>query len=277
MVILFPGSRYSKDAGIFTVAVPGNGNAIFDMSKKEDFSLFAEVDAVFELLKELSKDPTLVNDGIPDIFAVTISSLKAVRHRYGEDSLQAQGAAILLKGVLPKITSQFAKLYHGNAVIEVLTLEWQGNLSDKYPQALEQVYKHLQPHLQSQSLQMFQHDLPGVNLKDDLDELVKDSLCGSLQSKLLTMQPNLKVTCLGPHHRVRRDAELSDSPKNTIPFDLKTLVIYDSTFPVAFNIWLWLVIGLALALYVISLVLWTMDPGRDSIIYRMTSQRIKTE
>jgi len=34
---------------------------------------------------------------------------------------------------------------------------------------------------------------------------------------------------------------------------------------------------LALALYVISLVMWYLDPGRDSIIYRMTSQRIKTD
>ena len=54
-------------------------------------------------------------------------------------------------------------------------------------------------------------------------------------------------------------------------------VAYDRNYPVIFNIWLWLVIALALSLYAVSIIMWEMDPGRDSIIYRMTSQRIKTE
>ena len=53
--------------------------------------------------------------------------------------------------------------------------------------------------------------------------------------------------------------------------------VYSADYPVIFNICLWLLVVLALALYVISLVMWYLDPGRDSIIYRMTSQRIKTD
>lgn len=52
---------------------------------------------------------------------------------------------------------------------------------------------------------------------------------------------------------------------------------YDDTFPAIFNIWLWLLIIIGLALYAVCLVLWYMDPGRDSVIYRVTSQRMKTE
>ena len=52
---------------------------------------------------------------------------------------------------------------------------------------------------------------------------------------------------------------------------------YTEDYPVIFNIWLWLVIIIALALYIVCLIMWYMDPGSDSIIYRMTSQRIKAD
>ena len=52
---------------------------------------------------------------------------------------------------------------------------------------------------------------------------------------------------------------------------------YSEDYPIIFNIWLWLLVVLVLTIYVVCLVMWYMDPGRDSIIYRMTSQRIKTD
>ncbi|XP_048396735.1 renin receptor [Stegostoma tigrinum] len=52
---------------------------------------------------------------------------------------------------------------------------------------------------------------------------------------------------------------------------------YNYNYAVVFNIVLWLMIGLALAVIIVAYNLWNMDPGYDSIIYRMTSQRIKME
>ncbi len=52
---------------------------------------------------------------------------------------------------------------------------------------------------------------------------------------------------------------------------------YDELFPVMFNIVLWLSIVLILAIIGVSYGMWHMDPGRDSIIYRMTSTRIKKD
>jgi len=51
---------------------------------------------------------------------------------------------------------------------------------------------------------------------------------------------------------------------------------YDDDYPVVFNIILWMTLFLALAVYVISYGLWNLDPG-DTIIYRMTSQRMKID
>lgn len=48
-------------------------------------------------------------------------------------------------------------------------------------------------------------------------------------------------------------------------------------YPVIFNIVLWLCIAMGLALLWICWGIWHMDPGRDSVIYRMTSQRTKKD
>nr|CAG31091.1 hypothetical protein RCJMB04_2e4 [Gallus gallus] len=52
---------------------------------------------------------------------------------------------------------------------------------------------------------------------------------------------------------------------------------YNYNYSVIFNIILWMMIGLALAVIVISYNLWNMDPGYDSIIYRMTNQKIRMD
>lgn len=41
----------------------------------------------------------------------------------------------------------------------------------------------------------------------------------------------------------------------------------------AFNICLWTSVALVLTTYAICHSLWNMDPGRDSIIYRLTATR----
>lgn len=52
---------------------------------------------------------------------------------------------------------------------------------------------------------------------------------------------------------------------------------YNFEYAVIFNIVLWLMIVLALAVIAISYSLWNMDPGYDSIIYRMTNQKIRMD
>uniref|UniRef100_A0A8C4QB67 Renin receptor n=1 Tax=Eptatretus burgeri TaxID=7764 RepID=A0A8C4QB67_EPTBU len=52
---------------------------------------------------------------------------------------------------------------------------------------------------------------------------------------------------------------------------------YSSNYSVIFNICLWLCILLLLALILIAYSLASMDPGSDSLIYRVSSQRLKLE
>ncbi|XP_037095544.1 renin receptor [Syngnathus acus] len=52
---------------------------------------------------------------------------------------------------------------------------------------------------------------------------------------------------------------------------------YNFNYAVIFNIILWLMIVLVLAVIAVGYNLWNMDPGYDSIIYRMTNQKIRMD
>jgi len=59
--------------------------------------------------------------------------------------------------------------------------------------------------------------------------------------------------------------------------DINLAPVYSSNYPVIFNILLWFGVVFAFALLAISMFIADMDPGRDSIIYRMTSTRMKKD
>ncbi|KAH3797674.1 renin receptor-like [Dreissena polymorpha] len=58
---------------------------------------------------------------------------------------------------------------------------------------------------------------------------------------------------------------------------MKVAPDYDENYPVIFNIVLWLMILMAIAVIAICYGIWNIDPGRDSIIYRMTTTRLKKD
>ncbi|XP_071286397.1 renin receptor [Agelaius tricolor] len=78
-----------------------------------------------------------------------------------------------------------------------------------------------------------------------------------------------------PLSRKTRSILQASQSKNDNPYNLAYPYNYD--YSVIFNIVLWMMIGLALAVIVISYNLWNMDPGYDSIIYRMTNQKIRMD
>jgi len=74
--------------------------------------------------------------------------------------------------------------------------------------------------------------------------------------------------------------KVRQAPATLAPPDIDLNLADDVSedYPVIFNIILFLAITLILALIAISVALATMDPGRDSLIYRVTSaQRFKKD
>jgi len=81
-------------------------------------------------------------------------------------------------------------------------------------------------------------------------------------------------------HRVRRQAVTPSTTVDTTTDGLQSLNLgksYSDIYPAIFNIILWLMIALGLAVASVSYCIWFMDPGRDSVIYRMTANRMKKD
>lgn len=82
------------------------------------------------------------------------------------------------------------------------------------------------------------------------------------------------VATKSEHKRARRAAEATEPAPSD---DINLAKEYSENYPVIFNIILWFGVVMIFSLYAIAYAIAGMDPGRDSIIYRMTSTRIKKE
>jgi renin receptor len=78
--------------------------------------------------------------------------------------------------------------------------------------------------------------------------------------------------------REKRNVRVVRSDPLPDPIDSLNLALsYSDDYPVIFNIILWFSVVLTFSLLAISYTIGYMDPGRDSIIYRMTSTRMKKD
>ena len=94
-----------------------------------------------------------------------------------------------------------------------------------------------------------------------------------LSSGWSDFQCSQNVFCMQANFKVIHFSLLQSETDN--PYNLA--YPYNYNYSVIFNIILWMMIGLALAVIVICYNLWNMDPGYDSIIYRMTNQKIRMD
>ncbi|XP_054269657.1 ATPase H(+)-transporting accessory protein 2-like isoform X2 [Macrosteles quadrilineatus] len=81
----------------------------------------------------------------------------------------------------------------------------------------------------------------------------------------------LVLVLLSDAAHTRRFRRAADEAK------LNLAPVYDENYPVFFNIFLWFTIAFIMSIIATSMVTACMDPGRDSIIYRMTSTRMKKD
>ncbi|XP_033759893.1 renin receptor-like [Pecten maximus] len=103
-------------------------------------------------------------------------------------------------------------------------------------------------------------------ITDDFRHLYKDNV----MVEVLTLTP--KAEGFVRKARSLKAAEVtSDIPDMNLSKD------YDEDYASVFNIILWLMIVMAIVLFAVCYGMWNIDPGRDSIIYRMTTTRLKKD
>jgi renin receptor len=67
------------------------------------------------------------------------------------------------------------------------------------------------------------------------------------------------------------------TPKISNKIIVNKAIFYASNYPAAFNIIFWTSLIIALAVFGSAYMTCSMDPGTDTVIYRMTSQRMKKD
>lgn len=116
----------------------------------------------------------------------------------------------------------------------------------------------------------------------DASTLVSDFLNKMTEQLKTLYKDNVVVEVLAVHsphdNLIRKSRSLKaveETKKNVTGYNLA--MDYDEMYPVTFNICLWLMILLAITVFGVCYSIWNMDPGRDSIIYRMTTTRLKKD
>lgn len=110
-------------------------------------------------------------------------------------------------------------------------------------------------------------------LKDSINELT-DAADKAYKGTALIVALNTAEA----HARAKRQAASSPSASPITKAKEHNIVAgRDPNFAVFFNIFFWFLFAFFFTLLAVSLAIGTMDPGRDSIIYRMTSTRMKKD
>lgn len=98
---------------------------IFDLQSETEASLVAEVAFVYNFIRALKSDAKLaaaVADEVPDFFAFSFSSLKALKEQHGEESAAFTAAVTMTIKVIKYAVEQIDALYGGRAVTAVAAL-----------------------------------------------------------------------------------------------------------------------------------------------------------
>ncbi|CAF0728420.1 unnamed protein product [Brachionus calyciflorus] len=103
------------------------------------------------------------------------------------------------------------------------------------------------------------------NLLRKLSKVFSDKCSGDLVSYLLHTSTPI---------RARRQTISGNVLERSI---VNEAVFYSDQYPAMFNLIFWTSLILGLAVFGISYSMWNMDPGLNTVIYRMTSQRIKKD
>ena len=276
--VLISGYVYNEQQQIVTVNIKGL-ELSYNLDDKTDFKLFSELVYMLWQHEEIEHSKALVRDGAPDLYQLSISALKGIEKKYGADSKQMQGALLLIEKFVEKIVKKFVQLYDGNIFIVGVTVISDTDFfvanKDKFKPALKLLQES------KVMLANFDNSGPEIHVVNKMESDAQQKLCEAIQRSVAHSNKFLKFKCANelPVHRLAKRSllEYVDNPEVSEADRLNLSSYYDDMFPVIFNMWFWLMVVLALTVYATSLAMWNMDPGRDSIIYRLTQQKIKSE
>ncbi|XP_050461405.1 uncharacterized protein LOC126856696 isoform X2 [Cataglyphis hispanica] len=212
------------------------------------------------------------HDSGTDVYWLVVSALRAVLDLHGNTSAVANEAYMLLNDAMEHVSKAFVNAYDGKVVISAFT-----NDASKVRNA------------RSVLLERQRRDTKQDGEQDEQNNKKDEEEIDNMNS---TNEPNT-VDSTTERTGVQDDNGTSeksvlDSDNKEYKIDTNTQTIgqpefsgrsktYTENYPVIFNILLWFGVIFFFSLLAICIAIADMDPGRDSIIYRMTSNRMKKD
>ncbi|XP_076298730.1 ATPase H(+)-transporting accessory protein 2 isoform X2 [Lasioglossum baleicum] len=236
-----------------------------NLNKEEDKKFLEEVQLLHAIAK---KAPSAIKpDSKPDVYWLVVSGLQPVFDAYGSNSTSSKEALVLLNNALNMVRDAFIEAYDGQVLIVAFT-----NDASKVH------------HIRSVTLERQRRESATQNedeekKNEDEEESITDSAS--------TNEPNsdTRDTTVNSDSGVTETdqdqnnmGENMNSNTQITGQEIKNISKkYTQNYPIIFNIVLWFGIIFVFSLLAICITIGDMDPGRDSIIYRMTSNRMKKD
>ncbi|XP_031777735.1 renin receptor isoform X1 [Nasonia vitripennis] len=267
------------------------------LKNDEDRKFLEEI----QLLRAIAKKvPSAVSaDGKPDVYWLVVSGLKPVFDIHGKNSVAAKEALTLLNEALHDVNKAFMDAYKNQVLIAVFTndasqVRHTRSLHERFErQAVMDSAKNDSEgasskveNTSSSPKRVFEdkseekENLPDEkNNKHDkhTEDENKDNTSHEHadndidNTNTITLTPE-STTTITPNsdHKEQHFTKLDDMQMNMAKN-------YQSEYSAIFNIILWFGVVFFFSLLAICITIAEMDPGRDSIIYRMTSNRMKKD
>ncbi|KAH0950846.1 hypothetical protein HN011_008304 [Eciton burchellii] len=231
------------------------------------------------------------HDFSTDVYWLVVSALKPVLDLHGNTSESATEAYALLNDALEHVSKAFVNTYDGKVIIAAFTND-ASKVRNTRSALLERQRRDTAAYKTKAT-----GDAKGAPIISDFNNffLKRDGEQDG-QSNVKDPEEEMYImSSTSESNTVDSTTERTDVQKlensdsvNTDKINTNTQTIgqpeilgrsktYTEDYPVIFNIILWFCILFFFSLLAICITIADMDPGRDSIIYRMTSNRMKKD
>ncbi|XP_076388588.1 ATPase H(+)-transporting accessory protein 2 isoform X2 [Megachile rotundata] len=244
------------------------------LRKEEDKKFLEEVQLLHAIAK---KAPSAIKpDSKSDIYWLVISGLRPIFDVYGSNSTASKEALSLLNNALNVIHDAFIQAYDGQVLIVAFT-----NDASKVHHIRSVTQERQKREISDTDGKEVQDEHQGDNTKLTNEE---DKDTNIDKPEHFDTNGDTNVSNHNDNGDINNNTNLTNgenivkSNRQSIGQEIKNLAKeYSTDYPAIFNIILWFGVVFVFSLLAICIAIAQMDPGRDSIIYRMTSNRMKKD
>ncbi|KYM83721.1 Renin receptor [Atta colombica] len=237
------------------------------------------------------------HDSGTDVYWLVVSTLKPCLEMHGNSSAAAEEAYQLLNDGIEHVSKGFLNIYDGKIVIAIFT-----NDAWKVRNARSVLERKRRDDLPARKTKNVKSTAKGAPINSNINDnfFIKRAGEQDEQNNKMdeeeyrmrsTIESNTALDSTTERTGVQDNSgtsEKSDEVNTEYKINTNTQTIgqpefsgraktYTEDYPVIFNIMLWFGVVFVFSLLAICIAIADMDPGRDSIIYRMTSNRMKKD